>query len=86
MPMPVADAMRVIKTNSSKWVHETHGRRDFSWQSGYAAFTVSESGLKAVRSYIERQEEHHRIRTFQEEYLELLEKNGIAYDPKYVFE
>jgi putative transposase len=84
--MPVADAMRVINTNSSKWVHETHGRRDLRWQSGYAAFTVSESGLKAVRSYIERQEEHHRIRTFQEEYLELLEKNGIAYDMRYVFE
>ena len=84
--IPVADVMRVIKTNSSKWVHETHGRRDFSWQSGYAAFTVSESGLNAVRSYIERQEEHHRVRTFREEYLEFLEKNGIAYDPKYVFE
>jgi putative transposase len=80
----VADAIRVIKTNSSKWAHER--RKKFGWQAGYSAFSVSESSVDAVRTYIERQEEHHRKRTFAEEYLELLQKHGIAYDPRYVFE
>jgi putative transposase len=82
----IADALRLVKTNSSKWMHEKQRRPSFAWQSGYAAFTVSESGLRAVRSYIERQEEHHRTRTFTEEYLEFLEKNHVEYDPRYVFE
>jgi putative transposase len=82
----VADAIRVIKTNSSKWVHEKHRRGKFAWQSGYSAFSVSESGAAAVRTYIERQEEHHRTRSFADEYLEFLEKHRVAYDLKYVFE
>jgi len=80
----IADALRVMKANSSKWAHER--RKRFGWQAGYSAFSVSESGANAVRTYIERQEEHHRKRTFAEEYLELLAKHGIAYDPRYVFE
>jgi REP element-mobilizing transposase RayT len=84
--LAIADALRVMKTNSSKWVHETHGRSKFGWQSGYAAFTVSESGARAVRSYIEQQEKHHRKKSFEEEYIEFLVKNGISYDPRYVFE
>ena len=84
--LAVAEAMRVIKTNSSKWAHTVQRRPGLSWQSGYSAFTVSESALDAVRSYIEQQEVHHRVRTFQEEYLEFLNKHGVAYDPRYVFE
>lgn len=71
----LADAIRVVKANSSKWVHQKHGRSKFAWQSGYSAFSVSESGVAAVRRYIERQEEHHRKRTFTEEYLEFLDKH-----------
>jgi REP element-mobilizing transposase RayT len=82
----VSDAIRVVKTNSSKWAHEQHGRMKFAWQSGYSAFSVSESGMAAVRTYIERQEEHHRKKTFAEEYLAFLKKNRVAYDPRYVFE
>ena len=58
--MSVAAALRVIKTNSSKWVHETHPHKSFAWQSGYAAFTVSQSKRETVARYILRQEEHHR--------------------------
>ena len=82
----LADAIRVIKTNSSKWVHQKHRRGKFAWQAGYSAFSVSESGAAAVRTYIERQEEHHRTRSFTDEYLEFLKKHRVAYDLKYVFE
>jgi REP-associated tyrosine transposase len=84
--LAISDAMRLVKTNSSKWMHDEKRRTKFGWQSGYAAFTVSESGVRAVRAYIEQQEEHHRKKTFAEEYIEFLEKNRIPYDPRYVFE
>ena len=82
----VADALRVIKTNSSRWVHEQWPNRPaFGWQTGYAAFTVSQSALGAVRTYIARQEEHHRKMTFQEEFILLLKRHGVEYDERYVW-
>jgi putative transposase len=82
----LSDSMRVLKTNSSRWVHETWGsQKPFAWQTGYGAFSVSRSNVPAVAKYIEEQESHHRKRTFQEEFIELLVKHGIDYDPKYVF-
>ena len=57
----------------------------FAWQTGYGAFSVSRSNVSAVAKYIEEQESHHRKRTFQEEFVELLVKHGIDYDPKFVF-
>ena len=84
--MAIADAIRIVKTNSSKWAHEKHDRTRFAWQSGYSAFSVSESGAQRVRTYIAQQEEHHRRKTFAEEYLEFLKKHRVAYDPRYVFE
>jgi putative transposase len=57
----------------------------FAWQEGYGAFTVSASQVETVRAYIAGQQEHHRTRTFQEEYLELLKRSGIRYDERYVF-
>jgi putative transposase len=77
--------MRDIKQSSSKWVHETLGVRDFGWQDGYGAFTVSSSQLEAVKEYIKNQAEHHRKRTFQEEYVEFLKRNGVDYDEKYLW-
>jgi putative transposase len=68
----LADVLRELKSVSSGWVHNEIGVRAFGWQEGYGAFTVSPSQCAAVRRYIERQEEHHRTRTFLEEYLELL--------------
>lgn len=83
----VSDMLRLIKSNSSKMVNETMRLRiPFEWQPGYAAFSVSESQYERVRDYILNQEEHHRKKTFQEEFIELLEKHNVTYDLRYVFE
>ena len=83
----IADIARLIKTNSSRWVHgrwpEYHL---FAWQTGYGAFTVSESGADAVRAYISNQQEHHKARSFQDEFMAFLKKNGIAVDEKYLWD
>ena len=81
--VPVADVLRVVKANSSRWVHEQLPRQsNFAWQSGYAAFTVSASRLEQVRKYITLQQEHHRFVSFQDEFLTLLNKHGIQYDAR----
>jgi putative transposase len=83
----IAEVARLIKTNSSKWVHgrwpEYHL---FAWQTGYGAFTVSESGSAAVRDYIAHQREHHKARSFQDEFMAFLKKNGITVDEKYLWD
>jgi REP element-mobilizing transposase RayT len=85
--MSAAEAVRLIKTNSSKWVHETFpAMAEFGWQNGYGAFAVSYSHLRLVKRYLARQEEHHRTRTFQEEFRDFLERHHIAYDERYVWE
>lgn len=76
----VTEVLRVLKTNSSRWVHEKwHSRRDFGWQVGYAAFSVSKSNLSTVVKYIANQEQHHRKMSFQEEFILYLRKHGIEY-------
>jgi len=80
----LADFVRELKKASSAWVKDTCRLPGFSWQDGYYALTVSPSARAAVHDYITRQEEHHAKRTFQEELMELLEKAGIPYDPKYL--
>jgi REP element-mobilizing transposase RayT len=76
-----ADAIRTLKANSSKWVHDTWSdRAAVGWQRGYGLFTVSESVVPAVKHYIQNQAEHHRQISFQDEFRRLLEKHGIAYD------
>ncbi|MDB5309402.1 MAG: Transposase like protein [Gemmataceae bacterium] len=83
----LADVMRQLKANSSGWVHDTFPHAGgFWWQGGYGAFTVSSSGLDAVTAYIANQEEHHRTRTYQDEYRELLIRHGIEFDEKYLWE
>jgi putative transposase len=81
----VANVLRDIKQASSEWVHETVNLPVFNWQEGYGAFTVSVSNLEQLRNYITNQEAHHRKKTFQEEYLELLEKSGVKYNEKYLW-
>ncbi len=81
----LADVMRALKGDSSKWIHAELRVRDFAWQEGYGAFTVSKSGVERVREYVRNQEEHHRKRTFREEYLDLLEKMEIEYDERYLW-
>jgi putative transposase len=89
--MPIAKAVQLIKGGSSKWVRDNAGEwgqpmwGKFEWQEGYAAFSTSASVISSVASYIQGQEEHHRVRTFEEEYIALLEKHGIVYDRRYVF-
>lgn len=80
----LADVLREPKSVSSGWVHDQIGVRDFAWQEGYGAFTVSPSQRKTVRHYIEQQAEHHRTRTFREEYLELLRRSGVEFDQRYL--
>jgi REP element-mobilizing transposase RayT len=81
----LADVVRDVKAVSSRWMHEETGDRSFAWQEGYGAFTVSASQREPVRGYIARQEEHHRTRTFQEEYIELLNRSGVEYDQRYLW-
>jgi REP element-mobilizing transposase RayT len=82
----VSDMLGTIKANSSKWVSDHEMKlRKFGWQEGYAAFTVSESQVPAVREYIRNQAEHHRKQTYQEEFVALLERHGIEYDPRYLW-
>ncbi len=81
----IADVLRELKSESSRWVHETIREAAFVWQEGYGAITVSPSHLEDVRRYVLNQEEHHRTKTFQEEYREFLEKAGIAFDEQYLW-
>ena len=80
----VAEAVRTIKSNSSKWVNELG--RSFAWQKGYGAFSVSASNIAAVERYIRNQEQHHRKMTFEDEFIGFLKKHGIEFDLKYVFD
>jgi len=79
-----ADVVRELKKASSIWIHDEIGLRSFAWQEGYAAFTVGATSCEAVRLYIQRQEEHHRKKSFREEVLEMLVKAGIEFDPRYL--
>jgi len=85
--LSVADLMEKVKANSSKWVkNRWRNRSHFAWQTGYTAFSVSQSNLESVKRYIASQETHHRRITFQEEVLAFLKKHEIPYDPRFVFD
>jgi hypothetical protein len=81
----IADAIREIKAGSSGWMTRRIGK-DFKWQEGYAAFSVSLSNLDAVKHYIDHQEEHHRKMDFATEWKLLLQKHGIDLTPKQDFQ
>jgi len=74
----VAEAMRTIKANSSRWIHRDRGLEPFAWQPGYAAFTASESIVPDLRGYLAKQEEHHKRVGYFAELDAFLGKNGIA--------
>jgi putative transposase len=83
----IADLVRTAKAGSSRWVHETFpDHPGFAWQAGYGAFAVSHDRLPAVRGYIANQAEHHRVKSFQEEYREFLRVHGIEWDERYVWD
>ena len=81
----LADVMREIKATSSRWMHTEAGMPGFAWQEGYGAFTVGPTQRDAVWQYIAGQEEHHRTRTFQEEYVDFLKRSGVEYDERYLW-
>jgi putative transposase len=82
----VAELVRLIKANSSRWLNEQHGASGrFAWQSGYGAFSVSQSQIGALQEYVRHQEEHHRTRSFQDEYREFLSRHGIVCDEQYIW-
>jgi putative transposase len=89
LPRTLSQAQLIerIKKASSKWIKALDTPyRGFFWQRGYGAFSVSPSQLEVVLRYIETQPEHHRTRTFQEEYRQLLGKHGIDFDERYVWD
>ena len=77
-------AVTLIKSNSSKWMKET--KKTFAWQRGYGAFSVSSSNVSTVIRYIDQQEAHHRKKSFEDEFVALLKKHGVDFDPRYVFD
>jgi REP element-mobilizing transposase RayT len=83
----VSKAWQLLKGGSSKWIKDAlAGMRGFAWQDGYGAFTVSKSNLSEVLAYIQNQREHHRIKTFQEEFLAFLVRHSIEYDERYLWD
>ena len=83
----LADTIRDIKSNPSRWIHETFDAlRGFAWQARYGAFSLSYSAMDEVRRYIHRQQEHHRVRSFKEEFLTLLQRHNIEYDERYIWD
>lgn len=79
--LSLAKAVGTIKSNSSRWAHEQHEK--VAWQQGYAAFSVGASNIPAVVRYIQTQETHHRKMNFEAEFLALLKKHGVEFDPKF---
>ena len=82
----LSDLMRDVKSNSSKWINDNQNVvGKFEWQLGFGAFTVSQSAVDRVINYIKDQETHHRQKTFQSEYIELLTKHKIDFKSEYIF-
>lgn len=83
--LALSNAVQLIKGGSSHWLKETFPDMvNFAWQDGYAAFTVSQSQIDDVRTYIRCQSEHHRTKTFAEEYRAFLARHRIEYDERYL--
>jgi putative transposase len=81
----IAEAMRKIKGGSSLWLHESCGLTGFEWQQGYGAFSIGWSQVDATVKYIATQQEHHRKRDFQVEFLAILKQHQMEYDARYVW-
>ena len=85
--LTIAKLVEELKTSSSKWIKEEHSRlKDFHWQAGYGAFSVSQSNAEQVRRYIADQERHHQRLTFQDEFRELLKRHETEWGERYVWD
>ena len=81
----LSDVLRDLKANATGWMHDVFpSLKNFAWQRGYGAFTVSHSNVEEVRTYIARQKEHHRKVSFRDEFIQFLKVNGIEYDERFV--
>ena len=86
-PMSTATLVETVKTSSSKWIKpQAAALGAFAWQRGYGAFSVGPADREVLCSYIDQQEEHHRTRSFQDEYRNFLTKYGVSYDERYVWD
>ena len=82
----LSDLMQDIKSSSSKWINDNElVRGKFRWQSGFGGFSYSKSQLPALINYVKNQKAHHSKKSFLQEYLEILEKSGVDFDPRYIF-
>lgn len=85
--MALSDVVRIVKSNSSKWINEKNGRLNpFCWQDGYGAFSISNGHVDAVVNYIANQEEHHKGVSFQDEFRKICKQCGVEYDERYVWD
>lgn len=82
--LTISKAMQLIKAGSSKWINEHRGRARFEWQQGYSAFSIGVAQLPTTVAYIDDQKEHHKKKSFEEEYLVFLRRHGITYEEKFV--
>ena len=83
----ISDVVKDLKTASSKWIKtQSDAHKGFAWQTGYGAFAVSYSNISGVRAYILNQREHHRAKSFEEEFRQFLERHGIPFDERYVWD
>ena len=81
----LSDVLRELKANATGWMHDVFpSLKNFSWQRGYGAFTVSQSNVEAVRRYIARQKDHHRKVSFRDEFIQFLKENAIEYDERFI--
>ena len=81
--LSVSKALQLLKGNSSKWIHETFPElHPLEWQEGYGAFSISVSGIDVTVAYIRKQAEHHRTRSFREEFVTMLRRHGLDYDER----
>ena len=81
----LADVMREIKSESSRWIHEELRLAGFAWQEGYGAFTFGAQDRDSVCRYVLDQEEHHRVKTFQQEYMQMLQRGMVEYEERYLW-
>ncbi len=77
--------MQRLKSVSSRWMHEELRMAGFAWQEGYGAFTISAPGLQRVQAYVLNQEAHHKTRTFQQEYVQLLKRGLVTYEAAHLW-
>jgi REP element-mobilizing transposase RayT len=85
--LALSDVLRDVKANSSKWIHEKFPQlATFAWQDGFSAFWISTSQVPDVRTYIQNQKEHHKRSDFKAELLALLQRHGIEFDDRYIWD